>query len=343
MEGNYIYAPDNRMRNSSEFRCRVPMQGTLQQFLVDGSLSGTPGGFVRNDGGMMVYSVDSGKNVSEVLQLISVRDKVGDIAHAYAVEVGRSSSADILMCFHTMSMDHFETKEKISVRIEENASLNMVLMQNESNMARHRTEFDIVLGRNSRFSMTLVSLHGGDIDNSILVNLDGEGAECYLGGLYLMDREQKISNGIRLNHNVPHCTSNQVFKGILDDSAVAKFNGLVYVAKDAQKTEAMQSNHNILISDRARIHTDPQLEIYADDVKCSHGATVGRTDENELFYMRSRGIAGKEAMILQQLAFAREVLDRIGNEELRERLAVLVERRLRGEFSDCDGCSRNCC
>ena len=136
---------------------------------------------------------------------------------------------------------------------------------------------------------------------------------------------------------------NQMFKGILDDEGVTKFYGGIVVAQDAQHTEAFQANHNLLISDTAKAYSKPQLEIYADDVKCSHGATVGRLNEDELFYMRSRGIPVEEAKLLQQKAFAFEVLQHITSEELRARMDSLVEKRLRGEFSKCRNCSKNCC
>lgn len=142
---------------------------------------------------------------------------------------------------------------------------------------------------------------------------------------------------------MPDCISRQLFKGILDDESRATFTGRIVVAKDAQKTEAYQANHNLLISPSAKAYAQPQLEIYADDVKCSHGATSGRLDDNALFYMRSRGIGKQEAKLLQQLAFVYDVLENINNEQLRIRLSDLVESRLRGEFGHCTNCSMNCC
>ena len=144
-------------------------------------------------------------------------------------------------------------------------------------------------------------------------------------------------------HNVPECHSSQLFKGILDGESKTSFSGRIYVAKDAQKTEAYQANNNLLASKTAKAYTQPHLEIYADDVKCSHGATVGSLNEDELFYMRSRGIEKGEARLLQQQAFAYAVLEKVSNEHLRERLGSMVESRLRGEFSECSNCSKHCC
>ena len=173
--------------------------------------------------------------------------------------------------------------------------------------------------------------------------LNGKGGECNLHGLYLAGGKQEISNRVNIYHNAGECKSNQLFKGILDGEAITRFSGTIYVEKGAQKTEAYQANNNLLASDGATAYTKPHLEIYADDVKCSHGATIGSLNEDELFYMRSRGISLDEAKLLQQQAFANATIEDIANPELRERLTSLVESRLRGEFSDCEKCDRHCC
>ena len=146
-----------------------------------------------------------------------------------------------------------------------------------------------------------------------------------------------------MDHAYPNCKSNQLFKGVLDDYATGAFNGRVLVRKDAQKTEAFQANNNILLTDDADINTKPQLEIYADDVKCSHGATVGQLDEDALFYLRARGIEKKEAKLLLMYAFAHDVLKNIHVPALQERIQDLVDKRLRGELSRCNSCQMNCC
>ena len=189
----------------------------------------------------------------------------------------------------------------------------------------------------------VITLHGGEISNEIEVNLNGKGGECCVNGLYLASGQQRVSTKVNIFHNVPECHSSQLFKGILDGESRTSFSGKIYVAKDAQKTEAYQANNNLLASRTAKAYTQPHLEIYADDVKCSHGATVGSLNEDELFYMRSRGIAKDEAKLLQQQAFAYAVLEKVANESLRERLHSLLESRLRGEFSECANCSKHCC
>lgn len=334
-ETNYIYAPSPEL--AREFRCRVPMKGTRQLFMTDGMVSDAMKG--------LNISLSEGEMMKDILQVISVRTDNSPMELSFQSDFhfGNGSSGRILLCSHTFSHSPFVTDEKISITLEENASADFVLMQNEHNAATHNNSFDISIAAGASLKMVFLTLHGGQIHNSISISLNGPKSSCDLNGLYLMDGTQKVSNTISLTHRAPECHSEQLFKGILDDSAVSRFFGLINVVPGAQKTEAFQANHNLLLSNDAKVFSEPQLEIYADDVKCSHGATNGRLDEEELFYLRSRGIPEKEARLLQQLAFAYQVLSKISNEELRERLSNLTEKRLRGEFSDCKNCSKNCC
>lgn len=332
---NYIYAPTPEIVN--QFRCRVPMKGTRQLFLINGGVQGTNNPFS--------FKAGRGIKMEDILQVISVRtsDSPLDISFEDNIVLEKDSSAHILLCSHTFSLDKFVTHEKINISLEKGAVADILLMQNEHNGAVHHTIFDIEMAEGASLKMSFLTLHGGNIQNTVTANLNGEHAALDLSGLYLVDGKQKVENDITLYHRVPNCKSQQLFKGILDDSSITRFTGIINVVPDAQKTEAYQANHNLLLSNDAKIYSQPQLEIYADDVKCSHGATNGRLDEEELFYMRSRGIPVHEAKLLQQLAFAYEVLGKISNDELRERMLVLVEKRLRGEFSDCKNCSKNCC
>jgi Fe-S cluster assembly protein SufD len=170
----------------------------------------------------------------------------------------------------------------------------------------------------------------------------GENAAANIYGVYLMDRNQHIDNQVLIDHAVPRCQSNELFKGILDDHASGVFNGHVLVRKDAQQTNAYQTNKNILLTDKASIDSKPFLEIYADDVKCSHGATVGQLDNDAMFYIRSRGISESNARILLMYAFAAEVVNKITIPELRQRIDDMVKKRLRGELSYCDQCVLHC-
>lgn len=332
---NYIYAPDSPL--TEQFKCRVPMKGTRQLFVVNGGVQGT-----RTP---LAITLEKGQVMEEILQVISVRTNGAsdDISYKNTFHFGEGSQARILLCSHTFTSDKFITQEVVDITLEDRAVVDIVVMQNEHNEAVHNTRFNISVGEDSSLKIAFLTLHGGNIDNQVEVNINGERADVDLSGLYLVDGSQVVSNNVKMNHNVPNCTSSQLYKGILDNEAKAAFSGIIYVKQDAQKIDAYQANHNLLLSESAKIHTEPQLEIYADDVKCSHGATVGRLDENESFYLRSRGIPAKEAKILQQMAFAYSVLEKVSNPELRERMENLVEKRLRGEFSNCKDCSKNCC
>lgn len=340
MSENYIYSPSV----SNEFRCRVPLAGSRQFFIVDGQVQGGEKFIVPQETGLD-FRLGKGETASDLLQFISVRSKERkeNLSYRSRFELEESSSARILLCSHTLSSHHFMTDESVSIHLKAHADLNMVVMQNEHDNSSHRTDFDVRLDAGAVLKMHLITLHGGEISNRLNIRLEGPAAECELSGLYLADGEQKVTTDVKLSHNVPGCRSSQLFKGVLDGRSLTRFDGLIYVAPDAQKTEAYQANHNLLISEDAKIYTRPHLEIYADDVKCSHGATVGSLNAEELFYMRTRGIALDEAKLLQQLAFAYQVLEKISNGQLRERLYDLTEKRLRGEFSRCSDCSRHCC
>ena len=299
-----------------------------------------------------VYRMNGGKSGNytllsqdKPLQLISVREgtEAREVRFENNFTIPSGASAKIIICDHTASHHPFITHSFNNIRLEEGARLEILFMQNEHNRSEHRTLTTVEQGRNSYLSCTVATLYGGVVDNSFEVKLVGEGAVCELNGLYLSDQEQRVSNTAKVHHIVGGCLSRQLFKGILDEQAVGAFNGHILVDKGAQKTEAYQSNHNLLLTHTAKIFTQPHLEIYADDVKCSHGATVGRIDENALFYLRSRGVSLPEARHLQQFAFANDVLEKITVLPLRERTSALVEKRLRGELLPCADCARHCC
>ncbi|MDX9854081.1 MAG: SufD family Fe-S cluster assembly protein, partial [Tenuifilaceae bacterium] len=188
-----------------------------------------------------------------------------------------------------------------------------------------------------------ISLHGGIIRNNIHVLLNDTNCENHTYGLALVDRNQHVDTYSFIDHAQPNCVSNELYKALLDDQATGAFNGRILVRKDAQKTEAYQSNNNLLLTADARMYTKPQLEIYADDVKCSHGATIGQLDQEARFYMQARGISEREARLLLMFGFAHDVVGKIKIEPLRERIDELVNKRLRGELSRCHSCPMHCC
>ena len=214
------------------------------------------------------------------------------------------------------------------ILLAEDAVLDHVVVQEEDPTARHLAVRQIHLAAASRYSGQTVSLGGALARTDIDVILDGEGSTASLDGLYLVDGAQQADTHLTVRHARPNCESHQLYKGILAGSSRAVFNGRIIVDQDAQKTDANQANRNLLLSDGATVHSNPQLEIFADDVRCTHGSTVGRLDEEAIFYLRSRGIARDEAIRLLTLAFAGEVLERLPVDELRERLEVVIALRL---------------
>jgi Fe-S cluster assembly protein SufD len=182
--------------------------------------------------------------------------------------------------------------------------------------------------KNSHFDTNTFSIGNNFIRNNLTIALDGENCEAHLNGLFLVDGTEHIDNQTAVYHNQPHCQSNQLYKGILNGKSTGVFNGRIYVKRDAQKTNAYQSSKNILLSDDASINTKPELEIYADDVKCSHGSSTGKIEEQALFYLRSRGIGEESARRLLLNAFAGDVLNTIRNEEFKKYLEGLLNKKL---------------
>ena len=217
---------------------------------------------------------------------------------------------------------------QLRIALEPDASAAYVVLQDGGAAGSGEVDIELSLAEGASLKMVFLSLCG-TLRNRIRVSLDGPRADCRLSGLYLPDGEEEMVYDVLLEHRVPDCRSTQLFKSVVGGHGVARFGGLIRVVPDAQKTEAYQANHNLLLSETARAYTKPQLEIYADDVKCSHGATIGRLNEDELFYLRSRGISLAEARLLQQMAFTGEVLETIADPQLRETLTARVEERLR--------------
>jgi Fe-S cluster assembly protein SufD len=193
-------------------------------------------------------------------------------------------------------------------------------VQREGNKAFHQATMQVQLGRAANFSSHAVTQGGQWVRNEINAVFDGEGGECTLNGLYQASGQQLVDNHTFIDHAYPHCASHELYKGILDGQARGVFNGKIYVRQDAQKTDAKQTNQTLLLSDDATINTKPQLEIYADDVKCTHGATVGQLDAESLFYLRTRGIGQAEARSLLTYAFANDIVSRIKVASVREEL-----------------------
>jgi Fe-S cluster assembly protein SufD len=293
--------------------------------------------------GVFVH-VPRGTVLKKPVQVVNLVDSKEDTfnQHRNLIIVEDNAEFTIIICDHTLSPQKFLTNAVTEIHVGENAHFDIIRVQNEHNNACKVNHTFIHQEKNSHASSNNITLHGGLVRNSTYHYLGGEGAECNSYGLFLSDKWQHVDNFVNVDHAFPNCTSYQLFKGVLDEMATGAFNGRIYVAPDAQGTLAYQKNNNILLTDDAKMDTKPQLEIYADDVKCSHGATVGQLDDNALFYMQSRGIDKRQARLMLMFAFAHEVIQNIKVEPLRERMDNLVMQRLKGELSRCASCMVKC-
>lgn len=264
------------------------------------------------------------------------------VQHRNLIILDENSRLDVVVCDHSLSAHKFLTNSVTEINVGEGAVLDYFKVQNEHNDSVQVSHTFVHQQASSNTQLATVTLHGGMVRNNLNVKLDGEGSNCNAYGLFFTDETQHVDNSVFINHAKPHCTSNQLFKGILDDQSSGVFSGKILVEPNAQKTMAYQKNGNLLLTDEAKMDARPQLEIYADDVKCSHGSTVGQLDEDSLFYLRARGIEESEARLMLMYAFAHEILGNIRIEALRSRMAELMDKRLRGELSRCNSCEIQC-
>jgi Fe-S cluster assembly protein SufD len=239
------------------------------------------------------------------------------------IELGENSEATIIEHQVNASGKVFSNflSEKL---VRENARLTAYTVQDEGSNGYSVNTNQVKLERSANYSNTTVILSGQLVRNNHNIVIAGEGAEAHLNGLFVTGGSQLVDNHTLMDHQVPHCQSNELYKGIINDKSTGVFNGKIYVRKDAQKTNAYQSSKNILLSDDATINTKPELEIYADDVKCSHGTSTGKIDESAMFYLNARGISSDNAKVMLLNAFAEEIIDRIDIDSVKE----LVQEKL---------------
>lgn len=290
--------------------------------------------------GVFIYVPDN-VVLDKPVQIVNVRSSEGIDFMAnrrLLIALGRGAQAKVLVCDHAQGDSRFLSTQTAEIFTGENAVLDYYEVEetDSSNIRMAGTYVRQEAG--SSFRMSGVTLTNGLTRNTIGVTLEGEGAETVLNGLVIADKKQHVDNNTVIDHKASHCVSRELFKYVLDDAAVGAFAGKVLVRPGAVKTDSEQVDKNLCLTKDARMYAQPQLEIYADDVKCSHGATVGQLDESAVFYMRQRGLSLKEARMLLMFAFAGEVIDSIKLEPLKERLHRLAELRFRGELSKCNGC-----
>ena len=286
--------------------------------------------------GLLVYvpknvKMDKAIQVINILKAPPLWGRDGDEAlmvnRRVLIVIEDGAEASLLFCDHAADDLPFLATQVIEAYVGEGARLDLCCLEETHAKNVRVSNVYIRQDRNSHVSHNIITLHNGITRNRLDVQLAGEGAECELGGCVIADKQQHVDNNTLVTHHVPHCTSSELYKYVLDEQATGAFAGRVLVEHGAQKTSSEMRNQNICASREARMFTQPMLEIYADDVKCSHGSTV-----------RQRGISEREARLLLEQAFVGEVLDQIALSPLRDRLRYLVEKRFRGELSKCEGC-----
>ncbi|MBQ7422210.1 MAG: Fe-S cluster assembly protein SufD [Prevotella sp.] len=289
--------------------------------------------------GLFVY-VPKHVKVDRAVQVINILRSDVDLMvnRRVLIVVEEGAEIKLLFCDHAADDLHFLTTQVIEAYVGEEAKLDLYCL--EETHAKNVRVSNVYIDQqaNSQVNHHVLTLHNGVTRNKLDLTFKGEGAECFCNGCVIADKVQHVDNNTLIDHQVPHCTSHELYKYVLDDKAVGAFAGRVLVRKDAQKTSSEERNQNLCTTKEARMYTQPMLEIYADDVKCSHGSTVGQLNDTALFYMRQRGISEKEAKLLLEFAFINEVIDQIRLEPLRDRLRYLVEKRFRGELNKCEGC-----
>lgn len=287
-----------------------------------------------------VLFVPKGVQIEKPLQLIQVFHGEEDFLsnRRILVILEEGASAKLLVCDHTLSERKNLSNQVAELFVGKNASLDYYeLEMHEANTTRISNTF-AHQDSDSKLLLHGITLQNGITRNNLNVVLSGKNAEAKLSGMALVEGNHLVDNHLFIDHKSSHCTSHELYKYILDEDANGVFNGRILVRPDAQKTNAFQSNRNLCSTNTARMFAQPQLEIYADDVKCSHGSATGQIDQNALFYLRTRGISEVEARLLLKFAFAADVLDEINLEPLKERMRALFEKRFRGELAKCEGC-----
>ncbi len=283
-----------------------------------------------------------GKNVKadRAIQVVNILRSDVDLMvnRRVLIVMDEGSEAKLLFCDDSADDRNFLGTQVIEAYVGENANLDLYCLEETHDKNTRVSNVYIEQQANSRVNHNVITLRNGITRNRLDLLFKGEGAECWCNGCVIADKSQHVDNNTLIDHQVGHCDSHELYKYVVDDDAVGAFAGRVLVRHDSQKTTSDERNQNLVMTKRARMYTQPMLEIYADDVKCSHGSTVGQLNDAAMFYMQQRGIDEHEAKLLLEFAFIGEVIDQIKLEPLRDRLHQLIEKRFRGELGKCSNC-----
>ncbi|TNE53712.1 MAG: Fe-S cluster assembly protein SufD [Bacteroidetes bacterium] len=272
--------------------------------------------------------VRKGETAGQVVQCLFLT--VGNEYYAgvrNSIHIESGAAAEFIFLYDSEKSEQCLNHSLTNIQVDQQATLTLNLIQNSDPQGFCVNRSYVSQARDSKFSINTITLDGLLVRNDLFIRVDGSNAETHLNGAYILKGKQHVDNHTTVDHRVAHCESNELYKGVMDEESTAVFNGKVFVRQDAQKINAFQSNGNVLLSDSATVNSKPELEIYADDVKCSHGSTTGQLDEEAVFYLRARGLSEKSARSLMVSAFIGEVLDQLGNEELHSHIYTLLERK----------------
>jgi len=283
--------------------------------------------------GAFIYVPDNMKIEEPIFIMHFIESENGNVfsQNRNLIIAGKNSSFKVIHTYHSLSSDFSFNNSLTDIYVNENANAEYYLFEGEGNTSAHVNSINIKSEKESSFKSNVVTFCGSVVRNNFFSNFVGTHAEVDLQGIYMPDKQQQVNNFVEILHSKPNCKSNQLFKGLIDNRAVSVFTGKVFVARDAQKTDSAQSNQNLLLTDYARAHSRPQLEIYADDVACSHGSTTGQLDKEALFYMKTRGIPEKKAKTMLMKAFLKDVTSHISVTPYREYVNFLITKRLKGQ------------
>lgn len=308
---------------------RNPLVALNTMLAQDGIVVWAKEGVMMEKPVQIVGMLESGVDMMAVRRLLVIAEKDSEIK--------------LLVCDHTQTDNvKFLNLMVTEIEAEDGAKVELCEMEESSEMTSRLSAAYLRQGKGSHVSAVGVTLYNGVTRNEYHCGFSGSDASLELGGMAIEDKQRKIDTYSVVEHTYPGCHTDELFKYVVDDNAVATFSGLVKVNKGASKTEAYQNNRNIIGNEGARVYSKPALEIYDDDVKCSHGSAIGQLDEKQIFYMRTRGLTEDQARFLLKQAFMSDVIERIGMVDFRMKLHTLVERRFAGEGRNCSSCGGGC-
>ena len=282
--------------------------------------------FYLNDG--LLIDIKPGTKIEKPIQIIHILKGDNIISNfKVIINAGESSDSSFVQGFFSDSGNNNFCNSTSEIKVAKKAKLNLDKIQFESEQSFHINTEQVRQEQESNFKINTFTLNGGIVRNNLNIDVNGQNCETHLNGAYLLKNKQHVDNHSIVDHKVANCSSHELYKGVIDDNSTAVFNGKVFVRKNAQKINAFQSNKNILLSDNASINSKPELEIYADDVKCSHGSTTGELDENSIFYLKTRGLSDKSARNILISAFFQDVINNIENQNVKKYISQLLNDR----------------